>query len=259
MAIIKSILKIMLYFLIAVLTILLSPFIALILFYPFKYKIKLDIENKSHKIYIYVSWFFKVFQYCKNDKTSFLKFFGFKKRKKTKKTKTETSKSCDISEEIIETSETTEKNENKAQIKDTKLGIFEKLQAIINKISYYKNYPERSEIIKLTLNFIKKLIQKNKPKNISIIGTVGFETPDKTGIFLGFLSVINSYLMFNLDILGDFEKEILELNINIDGKLILWKAIYPTIKYILKDPILKIVKKLLSKKNKQERNEEVYV
>lgn len=257
MKIIKFILKFILYVLAFVAVVLLLPLIAFILLYPLKYKISSNIENKDYETSIYASGFFRIIQYYKTTDGSYFRIFGIKKKKKVEGEEAQENSTSE--EEQDEEESIVNTVFKKLQSGDSRSGILKKIQGTINQISYFKNHPDRNEIIKLTLEFLKKLGLKNKPKKLRITGIVGFETPDKTGMFLGALGIVSAYIPLDFDIAGDFEKQIIALNIKVTGRLVLWKVLYPIIRYALKEPIWKILKPLIFKNKNKEKGEEIYV
>lgn len=124
----------------------------------------------------------------------------------------------------------------KSKLKKTKSdnGIFD----IINKI---KTYPDKDKIINYTLKLLKKLKTAIKFKDAEIYGTIGFDDPSQTGLFLGGVSIISAFLPINFNIKGNFEKEDFNSGIYLKGRFSLWSLGFPILVYILKKPIRKIL------------------
>ncbi len=106
-----------------------------------------------------------------------------------------------------------------------------------------KNYPEKGEIVKYTLRFVKELIFAIKPKKFKANITIGFEDPSNTGKFLGISAVILEFLPLDIYLSGDFENEIFEGILETKGKTSVFKIGIPTLRYIFKKPIWRLIKR----------------
>jgi len=113
---------------------------------------------------------------------------------------------------------------------------------IYNKFLYLKNYPERDKIIRYTFNFVKELFFAVKPKNFKADLLVGFDDPSSTGKFIGFMAIVSEFLPFRICFSGDFENEVFQCCLEVKGKTNILKIGIPTLKYIFKDPIWKLIK-----------------
>lgn len=124
----------------------------------------------------------------------------------------------------------------KSKFKKTKSdnGLFD----IINKI---KTYPDKDKIINYTLKLLKRLKTAIKFKAAEIYGTIGFDDPSQTGLFLGGVSIISAFLPINFNIKGNFEKGDFNAGIYLKGRFSLWSLGFPILVYILKKPIRKIL------------------
>lgn len=122
---------------------------------------------------------------------------------------------------------------------------YNKGKNIYDKILYFKNYPERDIIIKYTVNLIKDLFEGIKPEYFEVNMIVGFDDPFHTGCFLGAASVVSAFLPFKINVWGEFDKKIFKCDLKTKGKTNVFKVGFPVLKYILKKPVLKIIKKWL--------------
>ena len=120
--------------------------------------------------------------------------------------------------------------------------IFLKVKNIYDKFIYFKNYPDKKDILKYTLTFIKEIFFAIKPKKFDIDILIGFDDPADTGKFLGFIAIISEFLPFGIYSEGDFEKEIFEGNLETNGKTNVFKVGKPILKFIRKEPIWNIIK-----------------
>lgn len=121
-------------------------------------------------------------------------------------------------------------------------GIFEQIKDILSKISYYKNYPGRDEIISATWKLLKQLWRAAKPKKFRLDGDVGFESPHHTGYLFAVLGILN---LCPDGLRPSFDEKLLCLNAEVRGHLNLWSILWPLFRYAIKRPIWPITKKLL--------------
>ena len=96
-------------------------------------------------------------------------------------------------------------------------------------------------IIGHTLVLIKKVFRVFYPKNIYVRGKYGAAEPDTTGMVLGAIGVVSGALGFFANIEGDFENEVLEVEMHIKGYLRLWALLVPLVRYIFKPEIKPII------------------
>jgi len=122
--------------------------------------------------------------------------------------------------------------------------IFSFVKNIYNKFVYLKNYPEKGDIIKYTLRFIRELFLAIKPKKFNMNIIVGFDDPANTGMFLGLSAVILEFLPIDVYLSGDFENEIFEGTLETKGKTNIFKIGIPTLRYVFKKPVLRLIKKI---------------
>ncbi len=120
--------------------------------------------------------------------------------------------------------------------------ILSSVKNIYNKFIYLKNYPERDKIIRYTINFIRDLFSSVKPKKFETNIIVGFDDPAATGKLLGFTAIILEFLHFDIYLSGDFENKIFEGVLETRGKTNIFKIAVPTLKYLLKKPIWRLIK-----------------
>ncbi len=120
--------------------------------------------------------------------------------------------------------------------------IFFTVKNIYNRFLYLKNYPEKEKIIQYTFNFIKELFLSVKPKKFKADLLVGFDDPSSTGKFIGFMAIISELLPFSVCFFGDFENEVFQGNVEMKGKTNILKICIPTLKYIFKAPVWRLIK-----------------
>lgn len=117
--------------------------------------------------------------------------------------------------------------------KDSRKEKKDKGNGIFNIIKYVWSYPDRDLIIKHTINLFKRLLKAVRFEEGIIDGTVGFDRPDMTGYLLAAAGIIQTILPFDINIRGDFEKEILQGKVSVKGSVILWFVFWPVIVYTL--------------------------
>lgn len=94
------------------------------------------------------------------------------------------------------------------------------------------------------ISYFKEVITLLKPKYVEINGTYGFCDPAETGFLCAFISMISQiirgdYLHVNLQ--PDFQDEIIDIKVNVYGKLILFSVIYKTFKFMVKDEVREVL------------------
>ena len=120
--------------------------------------------------------------------------------------------------------------------------IFFTVKNIYNRFLHLKNYPEKDKIIRYTFNFIKELFLADKPKKFKADLLVGFDDPSSTGKFIGLMAIISELLPFSICFFGDFENEVFQGNMEMKGRTNVFKICIPTLRYIFKAPVWKLIK-----------------
>ena len=120
--------------------------------------------------------------------------------------------------------------------------IISAVKNIYDKFLYLKNYPEKDKIIKYTFAFTKELFFALKPEKFNVDLIIGFDDPSSTGKFIGFTAIISELLPFRLYISGDFENEVFKGDLEVKGKTNVFKIGIPSLKYIFKPPIWRLIK-----------------
>ena len=111
-------------------------------------------------------------------------------------------------------------------------------------------------IVGYTLSLLKKLFAVFYPKRIVIRGRYGAENPAITGKVLAAVYAAAAALSIRADVEGDFENEVLTLDIRAMGYFRLWAIAIPAVRYILRPEIWRLIfpKKAKKKKVKKETN-----
>ncbi|MBE6011540.1 MAG: DUF2953 domain-containing protein [Lachnospiraceae bacterium] len=274
MTVIFLILKIIFIIFISLISLILATGI-LFIAVPIRYK-TFGIYDENKEFTLYLSWLFKLlsfkFQYKENDKKSEFKIMGIRlgKRKKIKKIKEEDTPSNNKEENIVkepELNEKTEKSREKSkktaekniksvdtETEDIEIdledasessGIINTINNIVEKIKYYYNYPDRDELIRLGKDFLKKSLKTFKVKIFFLKGRIGFESPDHTAYAIGALSVFNAWIKkpYYIQVTPDFQEEKINLSIDSKGNIYLGRLCVLFIRFVLKKPVWKLVKK----------------
>lgn len=128
------------------------------------------------------------------------------------------------------------KNENKKK----------KTNSIINIIN---GIIREKKVLMLTINLAKDLIKCIKIQKNKIKLEYGLDNPSTVGIIYAIINNIVPYLHNNKEIyiIPDFDKEVLIIDMEIIAKTTIFKILIPIIRYILKEPIKKYIKKIKNK------------
>jgi len=174
------------------------------------------------------------------------KLSGKKLSKKKPLKKIKNADALPAEDEVYPAAETKEKDNKDAK---SKISSFQNIR---------KNLKdgEIGKIVKHSLTYIKKVFKVVMPKKFIARGRYGAEEPDRTGLVLAALWSVAGGLGMDIDIEGDFENEALEFEITAAGHLRLWFIALPTLKYITKREIRRIlfakrIKKRADKKKKK--------
>lgn len=238
-----------------------------IIFVPIKYNVYAE-KYQNIEIKIIFTWFLKLLKYKVDIKDGYT-YKQFKlaeiilwdnNKKEPKKLKNKKNNYKQHSKEVRDnTIENKSKQKNKNNIKNKSEINFNKkvknkidnkkskenldyLKNIFNKIKSIFKYPERDIIIKYTKKLILKLFKIIKPENINIKCEFGFDDPSITGYLLGVISMMSVLIPGNLNIKGNFEKEIFNISLETYGKANLWSIGFHILVYVFKKPIWKLIK-----------------
>ena len=241
--------------------------------------LKLSFNNKEKISYfVKLTYLFGLFSYTLNSENNLntIKILGinidkFKKNKdisKKEKTKKKKQKDKNLDEDIeLKNNQQLEENinnekeninlednnkikesnkENKFEKFKSKIYYFKiKVNNIINQIKFIVQYPDKKEILKLSLLLLKRLLKAIKFRKIKINIDYGLDEPFKTGNVCGIISAIIPFLpkrfINDIKILPDFENQLFLANIEIKCKTSLFKILLPIILFISKKPIRKII------------------
>lgn len=139
------------------------------------------------------------------------------------------------------TNEKNKFNKHKGKINNIKSKIYE----VIEKIKSIISYPNKKEILNLSLLLIKRLIKSIKFKKIKININYGLDDPFKTGNICGIISAIIPFLpkkyIKDIKIMPDFENELFLANLEVKCKTSLFKLLLPIIMFISKKTIREII------------------
>ena len=108
-----------------------------------------------------------------------------------------------------------------------------------------------------TLEYIKSLLVRLRPKKVILRGTIGASEPDKTGYILAAIYAAAPLLNLDAKVDGDFENEVFEIYFYIWGSLRLWSVFLPTIKYIMKPEVRQLIIKKKPKTKFKKRKDEL--
>lgn len=108
-------------------------------------------------------------------------------------------------------------------------------------------------IIGYTLDLLKKVFAAFRPKRIVVRGLYGAGSPDVTGKVLAVVYGAAAALDISANVEGDFENEVLQLDVRAMGYLRLWAVFVPMVRYILRPEIWRL---LFPKRSKQAKKEE---
>ncbi len=269
LSLLSTILK---FFLLAILWILLFIIIILliILIVPFKVKVNANIKSDNLKIEanningnIFITYLFKIirvnlyYSEGKSHKEIKVLFFNLtnKKEKKKKSDNNNLDKknnkivevkeelfneNFELKEAIVNVDEESYSN-NEKEFKDansdnneSKKTLKEKIIFYFNKYISIKNYPNKKLILKLTLDYLLKIIKLFKPIYINIEGKLGLDNPADTGQIIGVLSILDSFSYLNMDLSPDYDNECIDTKVSLYIKFTLWAIIINIIIFFIK-------------------------
>ena len=166
-------------------------------------------------------------------------------------------------EKIAENLEDTEENSEKSVlceniirfIRKKVVNLICKLKGILNftkdkkafikeKIEFFEDLKAKYDlkgIFDVTILLFKKIFKGLGLKLFQICGIIGLDNPCSTGQAIGLISVVQTFVPFDIDIQGDFENNVLEGSFYIKGKVRISSIVFPVIWYLLKKPVRTVV------------------
>lgn len=141
-----------------------------------------------------------------------------------------------------------DEDETKEEPPLRKFAIFHKIKRLYNDVMFVVQYPQRKEILSLTVTYAKKIWRALKPDSFRVRGEVGLGDPAQTGMALGMMSVVSAFLELDVRISGNFEKAVLTIDTKADGKITLFSLLLPTVRYVFARPVWKVVRPVLFRK-----------
>ena len=261
--------KIFISILTILLAILLLPIfllLFLLLFVPIFYRI--SITKDGEKIDTKIKVFGKELMQKKEKKDRTIKIFGkeirFKKsttKQEIKELEREEEQKKQVQNKKVERQDPDKEKQNEQQqdedlqgdqfdddtttppkkgLKAKIAGIKQSLTPISIYYGYYqafRNYPDKQQIVGLTIDLLKKMFRAIKPRHFSLQGEVGIGTFE-TGMLLGTIFAIKP----DLNISGNFTENVINGKIEIKGSLAFYKILAPIAAFLLKRPIRQLIK-----------------
>lgn len=133
------------------------------------------------------------------------------------------------------------------------------IRELFEKLSHKKDLAERFWNASCTQNsmaFIKKallsLIRHIKPKKLSGNILFGMDRPSDTGRILGGVCAFYSLWGGNLEIVPDFERQVFEGELSVQGSVRLYIFVYWALRGLLNKDLRKLIKYIKHMKNKEE-------
>ena len=117
---------------------------------------------------------------------------------------------------------------------------------ILQKIQMFLDYREKKVILRHTLRLLQKWWKVFRPKTFQAYGEIGLSDVALTGMILGAVSAIKALLFIPIQIVGNFEEEVIRFRVRMKGWMTLWGLLFPLIKYVCKKPIWRMIKTLRS-------------
>jgi hypothetical protein len=271
----KTMKRILFWFLVAVGVIIFLPLILLILFAPLRYAVVAR-ADKNITVRAKASYLFRLItaQYVYSNGTlkSRLKIAGItvsgsRKNKKVQTTNTPEKTRDDTEQnnnEPVETMtpDTQQNNEpTKPPTPDTQQYNNEPLETPtpekekspppdektstsgFNKLKNILTYPELKTIISLTLKCLKKTTKTLLPKRLDIFGTVGFADPAATGMFIGFYETVAGLLSLRdkIRLYADFAEPGIKAKVSLAGSISIARLLRPVVWLVCKKPIRRFI------------------
>lgn len=96
-------------------------------------------------------------------------------------------------------------------------------------------------IFDITILLFKKIFKGLGLKLFQICGIIGLDNPCSTGQAIALISVVQTFVPFEVDVQGDFENNVLEGSLYIKGKVRISSIVFPVIWYLLTKPVRTVV------------------
>ena len=109
--------------------------------------------------------------------------------------------------------------------------------------NYFKKMPkaERKKLINAVFKLIKSILRSVKPKDFYAKGTIGLSDPAMTGQIVGALWALNGILNKKIEAEASFEKEIINGEIGIRGRIVPAMMLLYILRFITVKPVRKII------------------
>ena len=169
----------------------------------------------------------------------------------------------DTEKEIAENLEDAEEKSEKSVsgekvvnfIRKKVVNFFCKLKGILNftkdkkafikeKIEFFEDLKDKYDlkgIFDITILLFKKIFKGLGLKLFQICGIIGLDNPCSTGQAIALISVVQTFVPFDVDVQGDFENNVLEGSLYIKGKVRISSIVFPVIWYLLTKPVRTVV------------------
>lgn len=109
-------------------------------------------------------------------------------------------------------------------------------------LEYFKQLPNKKELLAYCFAFIKKVVKRLLPQRITITGEVGTGDPAYTGYVLAGAGILNGLTNGNVHIKGNFERIMAEGTIFVKGKLRLGSFLWIAVGFITKKPVFRMIR-----------------
>ncbi len=115
---------------------------------------------------------------------------------------------------------------------------------IKEKIEFFEDLKAKYDlkgIFDITILLFKKIFKGLGLKLFQICGIIGLDNPCSTGQAIALISVVQTFVPFEVDVQGDFENNVLEGSLYIKGKVRISSIVFPVIWYLLTKPVRTVV------------------
>ena len=137
--------------------------------------------------------------------------------------------------------------QEKKSLKEKITNIIDKVKNIYSTIDYYIKVLQDIEtktLIKKCFKVLGNILKHIRPRKLKIKGTMGFDSPDKTGKVYGYLCMLYPFYGNNICITPDFENNILEGDLYCRGRIYLCVPVWNALKILLDRKLYKLIHKL---------------
>ena len=115
---------------------------------------------------------------------------------------------------------------------------------IKEKIEFFEDLKDKYDlkgIFDVTILLFKKIFKGLGLKLFQICGIIGLDNPCSTGQAIALISVVQTFVPFDVDVQGDFENNVLEGSLYIKGKVRISSRVFRVIWYLLTKPVRTVV------------------